>query len=152
MSSLEQNNSGLLLPSLRLHFHRGHDIGQQDKPQRGPFHPFKQPSSPTLPVIINTNKSTDAEQQTQSRSLLWTLPVKKIMTSSAHCIFQLRDFLDSFDGVLYWAHAKRADYKSNYSSFGYFLDAVNDTFGGVVITIAWYFTSIFHRVSSSLND
>lgn len=45
-------------------------------------------------------------------------------------IFQFRNFLDSFDGVLYRAHARRTDYKSNYGSIGYFVDAVSDTFGG----------------------
>lgn len=45
-------------------------------------------------------------------------------------LFQLRNFLDSFDGVIYRAHAKRANYKSHYGSFGYYVDAVSDVLGG----------------------
>jgi len=52
------------------------------------------------------------------------------------CIFQFRNFLDSFDGVLYRAHAKKNEYKSNYGSFGYFVDAISDTFGGICLVIA----------------
>jgi len=162
---------------------------------RGPYHPFKQSTtiSSILSVLTNTNRSTNAKPtDTESKSLFWTLPVKKIMMADAThflrspiaelveyvlnfsevfpfvsansisfihnvlsvvsirylahdslfwrqfgvCIFQFRNFLDSFDGVLYRAHAKKVDYKSNYGSFGYFVDAVSDTFGGVCLVIA----------------
>lgn len=46
------------------------------------------------------------------------------------CLFQFRNFLDSFDGVIYRAHAKKIEYKSHYGSFGYFIDAISDTLGG----------------------
>lgn len=46
------------------------------------------------------------------------------------CLFQFRNFLDSFDGVIYRAHAQRFAYTSNYGTFGYFVDAVSDTLGG----------------------
>lgn len=46
------------------------------------------------------------------------------------CLFQFRNFLDSFDGVIYRSHAKRSTYKSHYGSIGYFVDAVSDVFGG----------------------
>ena len=57
------------------------------------------------------------------------------------CLFQFRNFLDSFDGVLYRAHANKSMYTSHYGSLGYFVDAVSDVFGGccLVLAIAIYF-------------
>jgi hypothetical protein len=53
------------------------------------------------------------------------------------CLFQFRNFLDSFDGVVYRAHAKhKYAYKSVYGSYGYFIDAVSDVFGGICLTVA----------------
>jgi hypothetical protein len=53
------------------------------------------------------------------------------------CIFQFRNFLDSFDGVVYRAHSKHKHaYKSVYGSHGYFIDAVSDVFGGICLTVA----------------
>ena len=52
------------------------------------------------------------------------------------CIFQFRNFLDSFDGVIYRAHAKKRVYKSHYGSIGYFIDAVSDVFGGICLMLA----------------
>lgn len=52
------------------------------------------------------------------------------------CLFQFRNFLDSFDGVIYRAHAKKTAYKSHYGSLGYFVDAVSDTAGGVCLCVA----------------
>lgn len=49
------------------------------------------------------------------------------------CLFQFRNFLDSFDGVIYRAHAKRTTYKSHYGSIGYFVDAFSDVFGGICL-------------------
>ena len=49
------------------------------------------------------------------------------------CIFQFRNFLDSFDGVIYRAHAKKSIYRSNYGSMGYFVDAFSDVFGGLCL-------------------
>jgi hypothetical protein len=48
-------------------------------------------------------------------------------------IFQFRNFLDSFDGVIYRAHANSATYKSHYGSIGYFVDAFSDVFGGLCL-------------------
>jgi hypothetical protein len=57
------------------------------------------------------------------------------------CIFQFRNFLDSFDGVIYRAHAKKSIYRSNYGSMGYFVDAFSDVFGGLCLigSLAIYF-------------
>lgn len=57
------------------------------------------------------------------------------------CLFQFRNFLDSFDGVIYRAHAKKMTYKSYYGSLGYFVDAFSDVFGGICLigSIAIYF-------------
>jgi hypothetical protein len=52
------------------------------------------------------------------------------------CIFQFRNFLDSFDGVIYRAHANKRIYKSHYGSIGYFIDAVSDVFGGLCLMLA----------------
>ena len=52
------------------------------------------------------------------------------------CIYQFRNFLDSFDGVIYRAHAKKNIYKSHYGSIGYFIDAVSDVFGGICLMLA----------------
>ncbi len=49
------------------------------------------------------------------------------------CIFQFRNFLDSFDGVVYRAHANRHSYKSHYGSIGYYVDAFSDVFGGTCL-------------------
>lgn len=49
------------------------------------------------------------------------------------CIFQFRNFLDSFDGVIYRAHAKKSTYKSHYGSLGYYVDAFSDVFGGLCL-------------------
>ena len=49
------------------------------------------------------------------------------------CLFQFRNFLDSFDGVIYRALAKRTTYKSHYGSLGYFVDAFSDVFGGICL-------------------
>ena len=49
------------------------------------------------------------------------------------CIFQFRNFLDSFDGVIFRAHAKRTTYKSHYGSIGYYVDAFSDVFGGLCL-------------------
>jgi hypothetical protein len=49
------------------------------------------------------------------------------------CLFQLRNFLDSFDGVVYRAHAKKSTYKSHYGSLGYYVDAFSDVFGGLCL-------------------
>jgi hypothetical protein len=49
------------------------------------------------------------------------------------CLFQFRNFLDSFDGVIYRAHAKKNLYKSHYGSFGYYVDAFSDVFGGICL-------------------
>lgn len=46
------------------------------------------------------------------------------------CLFQFRNFLDSFDGVIYRAHVQQFAYASNYGTLGYFVDAVSDTLGG----------------------
>ena len=56
------------------------------------------------------------------------------------CIFQFRNFLDSFDGVIYRAHANKRVYKSHYGSIGYFIDATSDVFGGIclMLAIGWY--------------
>lgn len=54
------------------------------------------------------------------------------------CLFQFRNFLDSFDGVIYRAHAKKTEYKSHYGSLGYFVDAISDTLGGICLVIAMY--------------
>ncbi|CAF1022051.1 unnamed protein product [Brachionus calyciflorus] len=56
------------------------------------------------------------------------------------CIFQFRNFLDSFDGVIFRAHANKTAYKSHYGSLGYFVDAVSDVFGGICLvgSIALY--------------
>lgn len=56
-------------------------------------------------------------------------------------LFQFRNFLDSFDGVIYRAHAKKSIYKSHYGSLGYFVDAFSDVFGGLCLigSIAIYF-------------
>jgi hypothetical protein len=56
-------------------------------------------------------------------------------------IFQFRNFLDSFDGVIYRAHAKKSIYRSNYGSIGYFVDAFSDVFGGLCLigSLAIYF-------------
>jgi len=56
-------------------------------------------------------------------------------------IFLFRNFLDSFDGVIYRAHAKKMTYKSHYGSMGYFVDAFSDVFGGLCLigSIAIYF-------------
>lgn len=51
-------------------------------------------------------------------------------------LFHLRNFLDSLDGVIYRAHAKQVTFKSNYGSFGYLVDAVSDTVGGVCLSIS----------------
>ena len=48
-------------------------------------------------------------------------------------LFQFRNFLDSFDGVIYRAHAKRSTYKSHYGSLGYLVDAFSDVFGGLCL-------------------
>ena len=48
-------------------------------------------------------------------------------------LFQFRNFLDSFDGVIYRAHAKRTTYKSHYGSLGYLVDAFSDVFGGLCL-------------------
>lgn len=48
-------------------------------------------------------------------------------------IFQFRNFLDSLDGVIYRAHAKKLVYKSHYGSLGYYVDALSDVFGGICI-------------------
>ena len=48
-------------------------------------------------------------------------------------IFLFRNFLDSFDGVIYRAHAKKMTYKSHYGSLGYFVDAFSDVFGGLCL-------------------
>jgi hypothetical protein len=49
------------------------------------------------------------------------------------CVFQFRNFLDSFDGVVYRAHANRHAYKSHYGSIGYYVDAFSDVFGGTCL-------------------
>lgn len=49
------------------------------------------------------------------------------------CLFLFRNFLDSFDGVIYRAHAKKMTYKSHYGSMGYFVDAFSDVFGGLCL-------------------
>jgi hypothetical protein len=56
-------------------------------------------------------------------------------------IFQFRNFLDSFDGVVYRAQAKNSAYKSHYGSMGYFVDAFSDVFGGacLIFAISIYF-------------
>jgi hypothetical protein len=61
------------------------------------------------------------------------------------CIFQFRNFLDSFDGVIYRAHAKRSSYKSHYGSWGYYVDAVSDVFGGACVIIAVGIYLLKHR-------
>jgi hypothetical protein len=55
-------------------------------------------------------------------------------------LFQFRNFLDSFDGVIYRAQAKNSSYKSHYGSMGYFVDAFSDVFGGscLIFAIAIY--------------
>lgn len=50
-------------------------------------------------------------------------------------IFHVRNFLDSLDGVIYRAHVKQTTFKSNYGSFGYLVDAVSDTVGGVCLSL-----------------
>ena len=66
-------------------------------------------------------------------------------------IFQFRNFLDSFDGVIYRAHAKKTMYRSHYGSMGYFVDAFSDVFGGLCLVgaLAIYFLRHRPRASSS---
>ena len=60
-------------------------------------------------------------------------------------LFQFRNFLDSFDGVIYRAHAKKSTYKSHYGSLGYFVDAFSDVFGGLCL-IGCY---LFHETTTA---
>lgn len=48
-------------------------------------------------------------------------------------IFQFRNFLDSFDGVIFRAHANKTAYTSHYGSLGYYVDAFSDVFGGICL-------------------
>lgn len=48
-------------------------------------------------------------------------------------IFQFRNFLDSFDGVIFRVHANKTSYASHYGSLGYYVDAFSDVFGGICL-------------------
>ena len=57
-------------------------------------------------------------------------------------LFQIRNWLDSFDGVIYRAHAaaqadinsqQQQQYRSHYGSLGYAVDAFADVFGGLCL-------------------
>ena len=61
------------------------------------------------------------------------------------CVFQFRNFLDSFDGVVYRAHANRYNYKSHYGSLGYYVDALSDIFGGLCLTSSVAIYLLKHR-------
>ena len=49
------------------------------------------------------------------------------------CLFQFRNFLDSFDGVIYRAHARKTTYRSHYGSLGYLVDSSSDVIGGICL-------------------
>ena len=49
------------------------------------------------------------------------------------CLFQFRNFLDSFDGVIYRAHARKTAYRSHYGSLGYLVDSSSDVIGGLCL-------------------
>lgn len=55
-------------------------------------------------------------------------------------VFQFRNFLDSFDGVIFRVHANKTAYTSHYGSLGYYVDAFSDVFGGICLvgSIALY--------------
>lgn len=52
------------------------------------------------------------------------------------CLFQFRNFLDSFDGVIYRALANKTSYKSHYGSLGYMVDSSSDVIGGICLIVA----------------
>ncbi|XP_045204250.2 ceramide phosphoethanolamine synthase-like [Mercenaria mercenaria] len=48
-------------------------------------------------------------------------------------LFELRSFLDAFDGTVYRSHASIKAYKSDHSNFGFWFDCVADTIGGFAL-------------------
>lgn len=55
-------------------------------------------------------------------------------------IFQLRNFFDCLDGVIFRAQTNKTRYTSYYGEFGYFVDCFSDTFAGICLIIG---SSIF---------
>lgn len=51
-------------------------------------------------------------------------------------LFHMRNFLDSLDGIIYRAHVKQNTFRSNYGSFGYFVDCVSDIIGGICLSLS----------------
>lgn len=66
-------------------------------------------------------------------------------------IFQIRIFLDSFDGVIFRKQIRVQRYKSYYGDFGYFVDAFSDVLGGtcLILSCLIYFSK---QRSNVLND
>ncbi|XP_060558000.1 ceramide phosphoethanolamine synthase-like [Ruditapes philippinarum] len=48
-------------------------------------------------------------------------------------LFELRSFLDAFDGTVYRSHATVKAYKSDHSNFGFWFDCTADTIGGFAL-------------------
>ena len=48
-------------------------------------------------------------------------------------LYEVRSFLDAFDGTVYRSHANDKAYKSDHSNFGYWVDVVSDTLSGFAL-------------------
>lgn len=54
-------------------------------------------------------------------------------------IYELRSFLDAFDGTVFRAHAANKRYESHHSELGFWVDSVSDTIGGFALSFAVLF-------------
>ncbi|XP_052768647.1 ceramide phosphoethanolamine synthase-like isoform X2 [Mya arenaria] len=48
-------------------------------------------------------------------------------------IYEVRSFLDAFDGTVYRAHAANKNYMSHHSELGFWIDSTSDTIGGAAL-------------------
>lgn len=58
-------------------------------------------------------------------------------------LYEVRTFLDAFDGTVYRSRASNDLYKSDHSHFGFWFDSVCDTVGGIVLMFAIFFCFIY---------
>lgn len=54
-------------------------------------------------------------------------------------LYEVRSFLDAFDGTVYRSRASKDTYQSDHNNFGFWFDSVCDTIAGIVLMFAIFF-------------
>jgi len=89
------------------------------------------------PPLVSAHAVSLAHACLSVASVRWLASERLRARQLGVALFQLRNFLDSFDGVVYRARSRTRAYASNYGSGGYWVDALSDTLGGKTRTFAF---------------